>query len=195
MAPTLKDQPLLSSKRRPHFNNRRGLGTNINLVMGHGGDPEPTMTVLAKASSKLLLCIFLYHGDSTRCVTCGRCDPRSPVLELCRPQRFVKELRNTSLIRVNLIWVPIICYFKGLPKLFLGRVKVQINSMDRSSWEANRHQATKIPVFCGTRRFITAVFTWACHLSISWARWISQILSSCFRIVLILSSHMHLAVA
>ena len=51
----------------------------------------------------------------------------------------------------------------------------------------------KFPLFYGTRRFITS-FTSACHLSLSWARWIQPIIPhpTSWRSILILSSHLRL---
>jgi len=48
----------------------------------------------------------------------------------------------------------------------------------------------KFPAFYGTRKFITA-FTSACHLSLSWARFIPPH-SISWRLILILSSHLSL---
>ena len=50
----------------------------------------------------------------------------------------------------------------------------QADSMEYSPWETNSCQTVQhLPAFCATRSFIT-VFTIACRLSLSWARWISQ---------------------
>jgi len=54
-------------------------------------------------------------------------------------------------------------------------------------------QVKKFPAFYGIRR-IMVVFTRACHLSLSWARWIQSMpphLTS-WRYILILSSYLHL---
>jgi len=46
------------------------------------------------------------------------------------------------------------------------------NSVKHSHWEANSHSACQeVPLLSWNPRFI-AVFTRACHWSISWARWI-----------------------
>ena len=62
------------------------------------------------------------------------------------------------------------------------------------SWEANRFPASQeIPAFYEARRVIT-VFTSARHLSLSWARSIQSMPQhhTCWRSILILSSHLHL---
>ena len=67
------------------------------------------------------------------------------------------------------------------------------HSMEQSlSWEANRFWASQdIPLFYGTRRFITA-FTSARHLSLSWASSIQSTTPhpTSWRSILILSSHL-----
>jgi hypothetical protein len=58
---TVVVRPLLSLKRRPGFKARKWSWKEH--IYGHGSrrDPKPRMTVLSKASSKLLLCTF-YQG-------------------------------------------------------------------------------------------------------------------------------------
>lgn len=51
MAPTQKEQPLLSSRRWTPFLNSNDLGTNTNLAMCPDGVPKPRTTVFAMSGA------------------------------------------------------------------------------------------------------------------------------------------------
>jgi hypothetical protein len=54
LAPTQKDKPLLSSKRRPHFKTRKRSWNEQKFGHGSRGGPKPRTTVLARTSSNIL---------------------------------------------------------------------------------------------------------------------------------------------
>jgi hypothetical protein len=55
VAPTQKDKPLLSLERRPHLQTHKRSWNERKLVHGSRRSPKPRTTVLARASSNLLL--------------------------------------------------------------------------------------------------------------------------------------------
>jgi hypothetical protein len=54
VAPTQKDEPLLSSKRRHHFETHKRSWKEQNFGHGSRRGPKPRTVVLAKASSNLM---------------------------------------------------------------------------------------------------------------------------------------------
>jgi hypothetical protein len=62
VAPTQEDQPLLSSKRRPHFQTHRWSWNEQQFGHESRRDPKPRITGLARAGSNLLLC-YAIHLD------------------------------------------------------------------------------------------------------------------------------------
>jgi hypothetical protein len=69
VAPTQKDKPCLSSKRRPDFQTHKWSWNEQKFDRGFRQGSKPRTTVLARASSKLLLCpvrvSFVSDGQMT----------------------------------------------------------------------------------------------------------------------------------
>jgi hypothetical protein len=89
VAPTQKDKPLLSSKRRPHLQTQKWSWKEQKLSYDSRRGPKPTTTVLARANSNLLLWYDLR-------IRWGYSDTQTAILSHKPPFIFSRERKKAK---------------------------------------------------------------------------------------------------